>query len=153
MVIALVAGSSAVLAGGVMYWTHHRRLGSGLVNSAVNPWLLRHGLVGGRHSEIGSIEHVGRVSGIRRLTPIHPEATSDGFRVMVPIGFESQWARNVIAAGHCRLLLHGRTHELADPQLLRPRDVPGLPRIIRLATEILGFRYLTLRTVAAEPPR
>ena len=49
--------------------------GSGpmFVNTVVNPRLLRRGLAGGGASEIGTIEHFGRRSGVRRLTPVHPE--------------------------------------------------------------------------------
>ena len=70
------------------------------------PRLLQRGLAGGAKSEIGTLEHFGRMSGVRRLTPVHPEPTPAGFRVMVPLGSHSQWARNVLAAGHCRLQLH-----------------------------------------------
>ena len=44
--------------------------------------------------------------GTRHLTPVHPVSTADGFRIIVPLGRSRQWARNVIAAGHCRMQLH-----------------------------------------------
>ena len=91
------------------------------------------------------------MSGIRRLTPVHPEPTPDGFRVVVPLGARSEWARNVIAAGHCRLQLHGQVYELAEPILVSPGRVSGLPRVIRRAMAAVGFEYLRLRTVGVEP--
>ena len=140
----------AALAAAAIVWRRDPRIGSAFVNTVVNPWLLEGGLAGGRHSEIGPLEHVGRRSGIRRLTPVHPERTADGFRVMVPLGTHSEWARNVVAAGHCRLGLHEQVHELADPMLIPANQVTDLPRVIRAVMGALGFEYLTLRTVSVE---
>jgi hypothetical protein len=91
------------------------------------------------------IEHIGRRSGIRRLTPVHPEPTVDGFRIVVPLATESEWARNVLAAGHCRLQLHDVVYELDEPRLIAPEDIEGLPGILRRLETALGFRYLALR--------
>jgi hypothetical protein len=127
-----------------------RRIGAGLVNRVINPKLVRAGLVGGRASELGTIEHVGRLSGIRRLTPVHPEPTADGFRILVPLGEASEWAHNVIAAGGCRLQLHDVVHELTGPQLIPARAVPGRAAERRIF-DVLGFEYLMLRTARSMP--
>ena len=149
--LMFVGASMATLGAAYAAWRRDRRLGSAFVNTVVNPLLLHRGLAGGAHSEIGPLEHVGRRSGIRRLTPVHPEATPDGFRVMLPLGEQSEWARNVLTAGHCRIQLHGQVYELADPKLVSPTEVSGLPRLVRRVTGALGFRYLTMRTVGMEP--
>ena len=149
--IAIIAVAAEALGAAVFLWRRDPRIGSAFVNSVVNPWLLRRGLAGGKHSEIGPLEHIGRTSGIRRLTPVHPEPTPEGFRVMVPLGAQSEWARNVIAAGSCRLQLHGRIYELADPRLIPASDVTDLPRIVRAVMATLRFQYLSLRTVGVEP--
>ncbi len=149
--IALIAASTAAAGAAFSVWRRDPRIGSALVNTTVDPWLLRHGLAGGTHSEIGPLEHIGRRSGLRRLTPVHPEPTPEGFRVMVPLGARSEWARNVIAAGHCRLQLHGQVYALAEPVLVRPDRVSGLPWVIRRTMAALGFEYLSLRTVGVEP--
>jgi deazaflavin-dependent oxidoreductase (nitroreductase family) len=149
--VAVVVIIMAALAAAVVAWRRDPRIGSAFVNSAVNPWLLARGLAGGRHAEIGPLEHFGRKSGIRRLTPVHPEPTPEGFRVMVPLGSHSEWARNVVAAGRCRLQLHEQTYELADPRLIPAYEVTDLPRVIRAIMGALGFEYLALRTVSAVP--
>jgi deazaflavin-dependent oxidoreductase (nitroreductase family) len=149
--LMFVGALMATLGAAVAAWRRDRRMGSAFVNTLVNPLLLRRGLAGGTHSEIGPLEHVGRKSGIRRLTPVHPEATPDGFRVMVPLGERSEWARNVLTAGHCRVQLHGQVYDLTDPQLVPPQEVSGLPRLVRRVTGALGFRYLTMRTVGLKP--
>lgn len=138
--------AAAGLYGAARWWREHRRFGADVVNRIIDPWLERQGVISGSHGELGLIEHVGRKTGIVRRTPIHPEPTDDGFRIIVPIGEQSEWARNVLAAGHCRMVLGDRTIELDEPVLETPADVPGLPRPVRALFEWLGFRYLRLRT-------
>jgi hypothetical protein len=144
-----VAAAVAGLFGAARWWRQNRRAGADFVNRIVDPWLVRRGLIGGSHGELGLIEHIGRKSGNVRRTPIHPMPTADGFRIIVPIGERSEWARNVLAAGHCRLVLDGRVLELHDPVLESPAEVPGIPSPVRALFEWLGFRYLRLRTFRA----
>ena len=150
-ILAVFAALATIACGAVIYWRRNPRLGTTFVNSVVNPGLLRRGLAGGAKSEIGTVEHIGRRSGIRRLTPVHPEPTSEGFRIIVPLGAHSEWARNVLAAGHCRLQLHGVVYDLDEPTIVRPGEVDNLPGPVRLAEAGLGFQYLALRTFAASP--
>jgi deazaflavin-dependent oxidoreductase (nitroreductase family) len=141
----------AVVGLAVAWWRANRRFGTAFVNRVVNPALLQRRWAGAARSEIGTLEHVGRRSGTRRLTPVHPEPASSGFRIIVPLGAESQWARNVLAAGRCRLQLHEAVYELDEPRLIAPEEVEGLPRPVRLMESFLGFRYLVLRTFASRP--
>jgi deazaflavin-dependent oxidoreductase (nitroreductase family) len=144
----LVLVASAVgIYGAARWWRSNRRVGADFVNRIVDPWLERRGLISGSRGELGLIEHVGRKSGSVRRTPIHPMPTADGFRIIVPIGERSQWARNVLAAGHCRLNFGDRLIELDAPVLETPAEVPDLPRPVRALFEWLGFRYLRLRTI------
>jgi deazaflavin-dependent oxidoreductase (nitroreductase family) len=142
--ILLVAAATGLYAA-VRWWRQHRRFGAEFVNRTVNPWLERRGLVRGSRGELALIEHVGRKSGVVRRTPIHPMPTPDGFRIIVPIGERSEWLRNVLAAGHCRLVLGDRLLELDEPAVEMPAEVPDLPRPLRALFGWLGFRYLRLR--------
>ncbi len=146
--IVLVIGLAAAIGGAVRAWRRNPRLGTSFVNSVVNPALLRRGLAGGGASEIGTIEHVGRRSGIRRLTPVHPETTTEGFRVLVPLGMKSEWARNVLAAGQCRLHLHDEVIDLDEPAMVPAGELGDLPWPVRRLMASLGFHYLTLRTLS-----
>ena len=145
--VALVA----FVGGAVILWRRNPRIGTTFVNTVVNPLLLRRGLSGGRVSEIGTLEHVGRKSGIRRLTLVHPEQMAGGFRVMVPLGPHSEWAHNVLAAGGCRLQLHERVYELDEPRIVGPAALDDLPRIVRAVMAALGFEYLELRIFRERP--
>ena len=150
-VMLLVATLGALAASAIVAWRRNPRLGSGFVNERVNPLLLRRGLSGGQRAEIGTLEHFGRRTGTRRLTPVHPEPTDDGFRIMVPLGPQSEWARNVLAAGHCRLQLHATVFELDEPSLLQPREMVDLPLVTRAMCGALGFAYLSLHRFAEHP--
>jgi hypothetical protein len=148
--VALI-GLSAAIAGAVAMWRRNPRVGTSFVNSVVNPVIVRRGLAGRGRAEIGTLEHTGRTSGIRRVTPVHPEATRDGFRILVPLGEHSEWAHNVMAAGHCRLQLHDLVYELDEPALVPAPAVDGLPRPIAAVMSALGIEYLTLRTFGSTP--
>ena len=152
-IILLIAASGTALGAGLVAWRRDPRVGSAWVNRALNPWLLERGLAGGEHSEIGPLEHVGRRSGIVRLTPVHPEPTATGFRIVVPLGSQSEWAKNVLAAGRCRIGLHEQVYELAAPRFVSPAELKDLPRPLRACMTSLGFRYLVLETVAVVPGR
>lgn len=152
----LAVAIAAVIAAGVgvvAIWRRNPRIGSGRMNRIVDPVLMRRGIAGGGRSEVGVIEHVGRRSGVRRLTPVHAVPTDDGFRIVVPLGLQSQWARNVLAAGHCRMQLHDVVYELDEPQLLAPHAMQELSSLARLVTGRLGFLYLRLHRFAEHPGR
>jgi hypothetical protein len=82
---------------------------------------------------------------------VHPVPTAEGFRVVVPLAERSEWARNVLAAGHCRVQLQDVVYELDEPVLVRPTDVRELQAPIRWAEERLGFEYLLLHRFAEHP--
>lgn len=153
-VVSMAAGAAAlsgIVGGAVIAWRRNPRIGTTFVNSVVNPRLLRRGLAGGPGSELGMLEHTGRRSGIVRLTPIHPEPTPTGFRILVPLGPQSEWARNVLAAGHCRLQLRESVYDLDEPATIPAGEAEDLPGVVRRAMGALGFQYLMLRTFAANP--
>jgi deazaflavin-dependent oxidoreductase (nitroreductase family) len=135
----------------VLMFRRNPRMGSSFVNSVVNPALISHRLSGSGNAEIATLEHIGRRTGHRRLTPVHPEPTLGGFRIVVPLGEHSQWARNVVAAGGCRMQLHDRVYELDEPKMVQPTSLDGLPAIVRRVEEYLGFEYITLRTFSSAP--
>ncbi len=148
----LLFAAAVGLYGAARWWRRNRRVGADIVNRVIDPWLVRRGLIKASREELGLIEHVGRRSGTVRRTPIRPMPSADGFRIIVPIGERSEWARNVLAAGHCRLVLGDRVLELDQPVLETPAEVPGLPRPVRALFDWLGFRYLRLRTVGETQP-
>ena len=148
VVILGLAGATAAFAA---WWRDHPRFGATWVNRVVDPWLVRQGIVAESKGELGMLEHIGRTSGTVRITPVHPVRTPDGFRIIVPLGYQSQWALNVLAAGHCRLQVGETIHELDEPKLVMPSAVDGLPTAATRVMEWLGFRYLELHEFATSP--
>jgi deazaflavin-dependent oxidoreductase (nitroreductase family) len=148
----LVVGAlGAALAALVVAWRRNPRMGTRFTNDVVNPALLRRGLAGVGKSELGTLEHVGRRTGTRHLTPIHPVPTDDGFRIVVPLGPQSQWAQNVLAAGHCRLQLHDTVYDLDEPVLLAASELPDIAAPVARIQDLLGVQYLLLRRCAEQP--
>lgn len=145
LLVAVGTGAAAVLA--ITWWRGHRRFGAGFVTRVIDPWLVRRGVVAKTGGEIGLIEHVGRRSGKVRISPVHPVPVDGGFRIVVPLGLESQWVRNVLAAGHCRIETNGVVYELDNPRLVLPSLVDGVPPIAGPVMDWLGFRYLELHRV------
>jgi deazaflavin-dependent oxidoreductase (nitroreductase family) len=150
-VIVVLMGVAASLGAFLVWWRRHPRVGTATVNRVVNPWLVRQGVTDMTHGEIGLLEHVGRVSGITRVTPVRPVDTADGVRVVMPLGTASQWGCNVTAAGHCRLERGGVVMELDSPRVIDPSDVEGVPALAAKLMSWLGFRYLLLRRFDEHP--
>ncbi len=69
----------------------------------------------------------------------------------MPLGERSEWAHNVIAAGHCRLQLHDIIYDLDEPVMIPASEVGGLPASVRTVLSTLGFEYLELHAFGARP--
>jgi deazaflavin-dependent oxidoreductase (nitroreductase family) len=146
LVTAAALGAAAMA--GVAWWRRHPRAGAHAVNRLVNPWLVRQGIVDVTRGEVALLEHVGRVSGTVRVTPVHPMDTAEGVRIILPLGMASHWGRNVLAAGHCRLQRGDVVLELDTPRLVEPTQLDDIPRFAGRVMTWLGFRYLLLRRFA-----
>jgi hypothetical protein len=147
----LAAIFAVVATRAVALWRRNPRIGTRFMNDTVDPFLVRRGISGSGRAEVGTLEHVGRRSGRRYLTPVHPEPTADGFRIIVSLGLRSEWAQNVLSAGHCRLQIHDTVYELDEPALLLPRAMAELPAATRWVCGLLGFVYLRLHRSAERP--
>lgn len=148
LIVAVVVAAAAAAAAA---WIRNPRIGTRFMNEVANPYLVERGIAGAGRSELGTLEHVGRRSGRRHLTPVHPVATADGFRIVVPLGPKSEWARNVIAAGHCRMQLHDMVYELDEPVLLAASEMPDARMPASRVLDSMGVHYLLLRRFGERP--
>jgi len=152
--LAFMAGGLVVVgAVGLVAWRRNPRIGTRFMNEVLNPVLVARGIAGAGRSELGTLEHVGRRTGTRHLTPIHPVAIEDGYRIVVPLGERSEWAHNVLAAGHCRMQLHDIVYELDGPALLAAGETGDIPAPVAWILDGLGVRYLLLRRFGEAPGR
>jgi deazaflavin-dependent oxidoreductase (nitroreductase family) len=120
----------------------------------LNPVMIK--LAGRRHMGMAAqIRHVGRRSGRPYVTPAGARLTGDTFVIPLTFGNQSDWSRNVRAAGGCEIRLDG-----ADYRADRPRfvDGPEARAVVRQAFgpaeramfRVLGIRqYLLLRRAAS----
>jgi deazaflavin-dependent oxidoreductase (nitroreductase family) len=72
----------------------------------------------------GILTHVGRKSGKVYRTPINVFRASNGFIIALTYGSQSEWVKNVLAAGGCELKTRGDKHRRersshADAKVLR----------------------------------
>lgn len=92
----------------------------------------------------GIIEHVGRTSGTEYRTPLTVFGTESGYVVLLGYGPNTQWVKNVVAAGGARLRRHGRTVAVTDPRIVTKAEAaPLIARISRL-----HYRYMPFDTDA-----
>ena len=142
-----------LVAAAVNWWRAHPRTGARWVNRVVDPWLVRNGAIDASKGELALLEHVGRQTGLHRVTPVHPVPTADGYRIVVPLGMASEWAQNVLAAGTCRLQVGEEIHVLAEPSLVLASTVEGVAKPLAAVMDWLGFRYLVLKSLSVSPGR
>jgi hypothetical protein len=146
----LALGAGAVYAARELAQTDHvpfPRLRE-FMNRTVDPMVLRAGLVGGHTSELGCLEHVGRVSGEIHHTPVYPRLIDDRVVIPLPLRERSEWARNVLAAGRCRLQLHEKIHELDQPEIVKLADLSLGPDWLRGVEERLDLEAMRLHRVS-----
>ena len=96
---------------------------------------------GQRGSPVAVVEHRGRRSGRQYRTPVLAFGVDGGYVVALFYGADSDWVRNVLAAGACTLERGGRRVELAGPGMLDADDGMTLvPLPMRLALRLLRVR-------------
>ncbi len=66
------------------------------------------------------VRHVGRTSGRQYRNPVLAYPLGDGFVIAVLCGTESNWVRNVMAAGGFTLQTKGRDYQLERPEIITP---------------------------------
>ncbi len=95
--------------------TFNRRVTNPVARS-ITPWL----------PGLGTLEHVGRNSGIRYRTPLLVFKTQDGFVILIGYGPESDWLKNVLAGGPTVLHRRGKALALGSPRLMEKAEAARL---------------------------
>jgi deazaflavin-dependent oxidoreductase (nitroreductase family) len=100
----------------------------------------------------GIVEHVGRRSGRQYRTPVNVFRRADRYVFALTYGPESEWVRNVMAAGRCTLVSRGRRFELVDPRRFRDARRREMPWVVRIGLGVLNVtEFLELhRAVPSE---
>jgi deazaflavin-dependent oxidoreductase (nitroreductase family) len=108
------------------------------------------GLVAGWLPLFGIVEHVGRRSGEVRRTPINVfRRRSGAYVVALTYGADTNWVRNVLAAGGCRLRTRGRWGTLVKPRRFRDPSRRSVPWFVRPVLWLIRVDwFLELRPVS-----
>jgi deazaflavin-dependent oxidoreductase (nitroreductase family) len=78
---------------------------------------------------LGVVCHRGRRSGREYRTPVMVFRDGERRVIALPYGADSDWVRNVLAAGGCDLLISGRRRRMAEPRI--STDDSGIPAVVR----------------------
>lgn len=98
---------------------------------------------------LGVVVHIGRRSGRSYRTPVNAFGTPDGYVIALTYGADSDWPKNVFAAGGCTLLTRGAAVPLTDPRPVRTAKHRSIPAPARVILRLLGVHdYVELRRTA-----
>jgi len=114
------------------------------MTKVLNPLIVR--LAGRPHFRMAAqVAHVGRRSGRRYFTPVSARRDGDLVMIALTFGNQSDWARNVRAAGGCSIRLNGRDYQASNPEFLSPQEARPLTRSAFSPLERASFRMLGIR--------
>jgi deazaflavin-dependent oxidoreductase (nitroreductase family) len=88
------------------------------------------------------VHHVGRRSGRAYTTPVIAWPIADGFVMPLPYGDDTDWCRNVLAAGQGTIDWHGRTYTVTWPEVVDAATAqPLLPTWARWLLQVFPVRH------------
>jgi deazaflavin-dependent oxidoreductase (nitroreductase family) len=106
------------------------------------------------------IKHTGRRSGRPYTTPASARLNGDVILIPLTFGNQSDWVRNIAAAGRCSIRIDGQDYEATEPQFLSRGQAgellnPMFSPLERATFSLLGIRqFLRLHAApATSPPR
>lgn len=102
----------------------------------------------------GAVLHRGRTSGRPYRTPVMVFRSGELYVFALPYGADSDWVKNVLAAGGCDLRTRGRGVRLVEPRV-EENDAPSaIPSVVRWALTRLGTtEFMALKPADREPRR
>jgi deazaflavin-dependent oxidoreductase (nitroreductase family) len=110
----------------------------------LNPLIRK--LAGRRHFRVAAqIRHVGRRSGRPYMTPAGARLSGDVVVIPLTFGNQSDWSRNVRAAGGCSIRLESRDYTAERPEFLSWPEAEPLIRSAFGPLERASFRMLGIR--------
>ena len=86
----------------------------------------------------GILTHVGRKSGKVYRTPINVFRAANGFVIALTYSSQSEWVKNVLAAGGCELKTRGKKYRLFAPKVVRDPTRRRFPIPVLVVLRIVG---------------
>lgn len=119
------------------------KVGLNRVTKRIAPWM----------PGFGVVIHRGRRSGNEYQTPVNVFATEDGYVLALTYGPDSDWVKNVLAAGGCELRTGGRVVKLTAPRLFHDETRRDIRPLERRVLRVIGVAdFLSLKTAPAAAP-
>lgn len=102
---------------------------------------------------LGVVVHHGRRSGKVYQTPVNVFATEDGYVFALTYGPDTDWVKNVLAAGGCELRTRGHVVQLTSPNLFHDEARRDIRPLERQVLRVIGVAdFLSITTVPAAMP-
>jgi deazaflavin-dependent oxidoreductase (nitroreductase family) len=113
------------------------RVGLNRLTRHIAPWL----------PGFGVIVHRGRTSGRIYQTPVNVFRSAGGYLVALTYGRQSEWVKNVLAAGEAELRTRGHRFHVRAPHVYHDEERQGTPALVRQILRLLDVTdFLALRT-------
>ena len=88
------------------------------------------------------VHHVGRHTGRSYRTPVVAQPVDGGFVIPLPYGTDTDWCRNVRAAGQFSIERAGQTFQVGNPDVVAPGEVlPLIPERARRAWQRFHIQH------------
>ncbi len=84
------------------------------------------------------VANVGRESGRLYRTPVNVFREPDGFLIALTYGRDSEWVRNVLAAGGCQLETCRVPYQLSAPIIVHDPTRRRFPLLVRIILGLIG---------------
>jgi deazaflavin-dependent oxidoreductase (nitroreductase family) len=105
------------------------RVGANRITKRICPWL----------PGFGVVMHRGRRSGRTYETPVSVfPAAGGGFVFALTYGADTDWVRNVLAAGGCELHTRGRRFRLVSPRIFHDESRQAIRPLERQVLKVIG---------------
>ncbi|WP_326567223.1 nitroreductase family deazaflavin-dependent oxidoreductase [Amycolatopsis rhabdoformis] len=92
----------------------------------------------------GIVVHRGRRSGKEFRTPLNVFRSSNGFVVALTYGTDTDWVKNVLAAGQAELLTRGEKCHVTQPRLVHDESRRPMPPGVRQFLGLVGVEDFLL---------
>lgn len=96
------------------------------------------GLFAGWLPGFGILTHVGRRSGKVYRTPVNVFRVRNGFIIALTYSSQSEWVKNILAAGGCEFKTMGKKYQLSSPKVVYDPSRQRFPIPVRLVLRLVG---------------
>lgn len=84
------------------------------------------------------VTHVGRKSAKLYRTPVNVFRAPEGFLIALTYGRESEWFKNVVAAGECQIETRGIRYQFSSPTIVHDPTQRRFPLPVRIVLRLIG---------------